>query len=346
MKKDQETTKTVRIGELSKIVGLHPQWIRKLADDGIIPSQKTLKGQRTFNVEQVKIALSVRSAQRQFMTPGAELAVLLGPPQWSRTLELAGLEEDQIWKSISSDLNLDHTSNVANTLSYAFTEMLNNAIDHSQGKTVEVRFWKSDQKWAFELIDDGQGVFSNLMHGLQLEDRFHALQELSKGKRTTAAAGHTGEGIFFTSKAVDIFQIASDGIRWTRDNERGDVAVGLEPIQKGTRVSAELNAYTTREIMTLFRQFSEEYEFIRTRPILKLFEIGVRFMSRSEAKRLLSGMEKFSEIEIDFSDVTEVGQAFVDELIRVWPSTHPDQKVIPLNMNEAVEFMVNRGLRA
>lgn len=343
-KEDDVATKKVRIGELSKLVGLHPNWLRKLADDGIIPSEKTAKGHRLFDAQRVAVALSVRAAQKQALTAGAGLEVLHGPPQWERSFQVAGLEEDRVWKSITKDLALDESLLVANTFSYALTEMLNNAIDHSQGVLVSVRFWVNDEIWAFEIVDDGQGVFSTLMQGLGLEDRFHALQELSKGKRTTAASGHSGEGIFFTSKAVDIFQLASDGIRWTRDNVRNDGAVGLEPVKAGTRVSGELSATTSKQIGQLFREFSEDHEFVRTRPILKLFEIGVRFMSRSEAKRVLSGMDRFTEIEIDFSDVVEVGQGFVDELLRVWPSTHPGQKVTPLNMNAAVDFMVKRGL--
>ena len=334
----------VRIGELSALVGLHPNWIRKLANDGIIPSEKTPKGHRIFDVEKVKTALSIRSGQKQSLKAGAGLKVLHGPPQWEKSFQIDGLEEDKVWKKITHDLSLDVSSQVADTFSYAVTEMLNNAIDHSCGRSVIVRFWANAQIWAFEIEDDGQGVFTNLMQGLRLEDRFSALQELSKGKRTTAPTEHSGEGIFFTSKAVGIFQLASDGIRWTRDNIRDDNSVGVEPAHGGTRVSGELSTHTTQTISDLFRRFSEDHEFVRTRPILKLFEIGVRFMSRSEAKRILSGMEKFTEIEIDFKDVVEVGQGFVDEMLRVWPETHPGQKVIPLNMNEAVEFMVKRGL--
>jgi hypothetical protein len=60
---------------------------------------------------------------------------------------------------------------------------------------------------------------------------------------------------------------------------------------------------------------------------------------------LLDGLDAdFNTVEVDFTDVTDVGQGFVDELIRVWPNTHPDKSVIPLNMNAAVEFMVKRGL--
>lgn len=50
-------------------------------------------------------------------------------------------------------------------------------------------------------------------------------------------------------------------------------------------------------------------------------------------------------MDVDFAGVTDVGQGFVDELLRVWPRTHPGKAVNPVNMNAAVEFMVKRGIR-
>jgi hypothetical protein len=88
-----------------------------------------------------------------------------------------------------------------------------------------------------------------------------------------------------------------------------------------------------------------DHAFIRTRPVVKLFEAGTVFVSRSEARRLLEGLEAdFDIVEVDFTGVTDVGQGFVDELLRVWPAAHPGKTVIPTNMNEAVEFMIKRGL--
>ena len=84
----------------------------------------------------------------------------------------------------------------------------------------------------------------------------------------------------------------------------------------------------------------------KTRTVVRLFSIGVRFISRSEAKRLLRGLERFEEIVIDFSGVEEVGQGFLDEVVRVWPSQHAESKVIPVGMVGPVEFMVRRGLPA
>jgi hypothetical protein len=81
-----------------------------------------------------------------------------------------------------------------------------------------------------------------------------------------------------------------------------------------------------------------------TRPTVKLFEFGSSFVSRSEAKRLLNGLQKFEEIELDFQGVQSVGQGFVDEVFRVWVAENPSHKIIPINMNSKVKFMVERGM--
>lgn len=71
---------------------------------------------------------------------------------------------------------------------------------------------------------------------------------------------------------------------------------------------------------------------------------GVRFVSRSEAKRLMRGLDRYREVVLDSRDVEQVGQGFVDEVFRVWPAQHPGTTVIPVSMVGPVEFMVRRGL--
>ena len=93
-----------------------------------------------------------------------------------------------------------------------------------------------------------------------------------------------------------------------------------------------------------FREFTEDFAFVKTRIVIKLFDSGERFISRSEAKRVLQGLERFKEVTLDFRGVTEIGQGFADETFRVWPSTHPEIRVVPVNMCPAVEFMVKRAL--
>ncbi len=187
-------------------------------------------------------------------------------------------------------------------------------------------------------------MFRRLVEGKHLPSLYAAVQELTKGKQTTAPDRHTGEGIFFSSKAVDLFSLASNGVVWIVNNLRVDHAVGTSATTVGTVVRFEIDPNTDFDLTALFRHFTEDTKFTRTRPVVKLFALGVNFVSRSEAKRLLAGMEQFTEVEIDFSGVDRVGQGFVDELFRVRPQTNPDTKLTPTNMNEAVEFMVSRGL--
>lgn len=79
-------------------------------------------------------------------------------------------------------------------------------------------------------------------------------------------------------------------------------------------------------------------------PVVLLCHHGVDFVTRSEAKRLLAGLDPFKEITLDFTGVVSVGQAFVDEVFRVWPSEHPGTRIEPVGMNPEVAFMVRRGL--
>ena len=332
----------VRIGALAKQVDLSVGWLRKLADDGEIPSVRSGTGHRRFNVAAVRDALA-RRRQRGTVAM-APTVVPQQHPQWIRSVPLAGLEEHEVWAVVVADLRLDRSTPAVRIMTYAFTEMLNNAIDHSEATHAEISVWSSSARLAFAIGDGGVGVFPRLRTGLGLEDNFTSIQELTKGKRTTAPDRHTGEGIFFSSKAVDLFQLTSAGLRWTVDNIRADVAVGDAPHQPGTLVYAEISPATTRELQQVFQQFTVDFEFVRTRPVVKLFGLGMTFVSRSEARRLLDGLDEFTEVEVDFNGVTDVGQGFVDELLRVWPTSHPGKRVIPVNMSEAVEFMVRRGL--
>jgi anti-sigma regulatory factor (Ser/Thr protein kinase) len=57
--------------------------------------------------------------------------------------------------------------------------------------------------------DHGIGIFNKIKNMLGLLDERHAVLELTKGKLTTDPRGHTGEGIFFTSRMFDTFYILS-----------------------------------------------------------------------------------------------------------------------------------------
>jgi anti-sigma regulatory factor (Ser/Thr protein kinase) len=328
----------VGIGEVSRELGLSPTRIRELADIGLIPVTRTAGGHRRFDLPAVRAAI----ARRALPEDGLPLATR-AEPSWRHELTILGLAEDQVWKRIKQDLDIPPDTKAGRIMAYAFTEMLNNAIDHSESETVAVSFWVSGDQWCFEVKDEGLGVFAKLIAGLHLGSEFESVQELSKGKRTTDPERHSGEGIFFTSKIVDLFRLTSSGVRWTVDNLRNDQALGIVPAVPGTSVQCQVDPHTERVIADTFREFTDDHEFVRTRPVVKLFEIATPFVSRSEARRLLDGLAAdFETVEVDFNGVTDVGQGFIDELLRVWPDTHPGKTVVPLNMNAAVRFMVDR----
>lgn len=261
---------------------------------------------------------------------------------------LAALEEHQLWAEfVDMDPRTQQASDdAASIVRYAFTEMVNNAIEHSRGSFVEVSGSWTNGIVGSEVSDDGVGAFLNVRTKLGLPDNFAAIQAISKGKTTTDPDHHTGEGIFFTSKAVDRFILEANSLRWTVDNITGDQAVGEASASKGTRVRFELDGATGRRLRDVFARYTDPdtLEFGRSHAVVRLFVSGNTFVSRSEAKRLAQGLERFKEVLVDFTGVDEVGQGFVDELFRVWVREHPETKVIPTNMSPAVEAMVRRGL--
>ncbi|HXK31411.1 MAG TPA: STAS-like domain-containing protein, partial [Candidatus Paceibacterota bacterium] len=80
----------------------------------------------------------------------------------------------------------------------------------------------------------------------------------------------------------------------------------------------------------------------KTEVRVKLYLMGGIHVSRSQARRVLSGLEKFKTVILDFENVPTVGQAFADEIFRVFKNKHSDIQLIPTNMNEGVNFMINR----
>jgi hypothetical protein len=262
-----------------------------------------------------------------------------------RRYPIEGLEEDQVWREVIAALPaIDGAEpNVRSILTYAFTEMLNNAIDHSQGDEARVMAWTRGL-FTFEVHDDGVGVYRHLRERLGLEDDIAALQQLAKGRETTAPERHTGEGIFFTARAVDRFELDANGLRWTVDAAREDHAFGDAPDHPGTRVRWEVDPATSRTLEEVFAPFvdPDSLRFERTVVPLRLFETEGRFISRAEAKRLGRRLERFREAVVDFSGIDEVGQGFVDELFRVWARDHPETRLVPINMSPVVERVVRR----
>jgi anti-sigma regulatory factor (Ser/Thr protein kinase) len=265
---------------------------------------------------------------------------------WTRTYSTRGLDEAIVWEDLRASIEElapigDTTESV---MQYVVTEMVNNAIDHSESDTVQLRMRLDGDYVALDIVDGGVGVFARIVDGTDIDRELEAAQQLTLGKVTTWPERHTGEGIFFSSRAVQVFRIEANGIRLTFDNEREDWAIGSEPSQRGSTIHVEVNPDRVEPIVTVFNRFAEtDRGFDTTSTVVRLFETGVRFVSRSEAKRLAPGLEPFRRAILDFAGVTEVGQGFVDELFRVWAGAHPDTTLEPINASDAVQFMIDRG---
>lgn len=256
-----------------------------------------------------------------------------------------GIAEDRIWREWAESRPFVRSLGgpARSIVSYAFTEMLNNVIEHSGAPSVQIRMGRLKGRVWFEIEDAGVGAFERVRSARKLTSVEDALAEISKGKVTTAPEAHSGEGIFFTSKAVDRFELEANGATWIVDNARDDQTVVASRRRRGTRVRCEVEVRTERRMDEVFAKYTEDGSFSKTKIVVKLFALGTEFVSRSEARRILTGLEEFREIELDFSKVEAVGQGFADEVLRVWTRSHPEVVVTIANASRPVAFMLRRA---
>ena len=271
------------------------------------------------------------------------------PAVASRILRIPGADESRVWEDVAARLNLQRAlrPNVRAITHYAFTEMLNNAIEHSTASRCGVRVDLGPGMISFEVRDPGIGVFHSIASKLNLESEHDALVELLKGRTTTMREAHTGEGIFFTSRVADRFVLRSHSIRLEWSRAKDDVFVSAPRFLAGTTVSFALERNSRRRLDAVFGEFAPEeydFQFQKTRVLVKLLRRD--FVSRSEAKRLVANLEKFREVAIDFRDVTSVGQGFADEVFRVFARRHPAIRIIAENTNPAVDAMIRHAREA
>lgn len=268
----------------------------------------------------------------------------------ARIYPLAGLEEHVVWEQDFKPY-FSLTPNVQSIASHGFTEMLNNAIDHSAGNSVFV--WASQDESALHIIisDDGIGIFAKITNALGLPDMRQALFELAKGKLTTDPSKHSGEGVFFTSRMFDSFGITANGLQFNHDAISPHDWLQEAPddiFPEGTTVFMTIALKSSRTATEVYSQFTnapEDYDFSKTVVPMKLARYGdEELISRSQAKRLIARFDRFRTVILDFSGVQEIGQAFADELFRVYAGSHPGIELLPKNMTEQIERMWLRAV--
>lgn len=64
-------------------------------------------------------------------------------------------------------------------------------------------------------------------------------------------------------------------------------------------------------------------------------------MSRSQARRVLARFNRFQEVMLDFKGVPRIGQAFADEIFRVFKNEHPEVAIYPVRTTPDVQAMID-----
>jgi len=268
--------------------------------------------------------------------------------EWSKSYKITdALAEDIVWREDIEPRMGEMPDNVNDIWHYAFTEILNNAIDHSLGATVSIKLSTTARDIQILLIDDGIGIFKKIQQELDLPYERDAVLELAKGKLTTDPTRHSGQGIFFTSRMLDDFFIFSDEVVFAHEyGKREDWIVDRLKPSSGTAVSMRLSNHTSRTMKTVFDQFTtdDDFGFTKTVVPVQLAQHGdEKLVSRSQAKRVITRFEKFKIVILDFEGVQSIGQGFSDEIFRVFAQRFPDIELIPTNANPEVAQMISRA---
>lgn len=269
-------------------------------------------------------------------------------PEWEELYDITtGLAEDIVWRTRIAPVLGNMPGNVLDIWHYGFTEMFNNALDHSGGTEIYAGIRKTAISTEMFLSDNGVGIFKKIQTELNLLDERHAILELAKGKLTTDPKHHTGEGIFFSSRMFDDFYILSGGVYFSHKfGDEEDWILEREKYETGTTVWMKINNHTARTTKKIFDQYSsgDDYGFNKTVVPVRLAQYGNdKLISRSQAKRLLARVELFRIVMFDFTGVDSIGQAFADEIFRVFAQEHPEIELIPYKVNSAVKRMIDRA---
>jgi len=269
--------------------------------------------------------------------------------EWTQSYPLnKNLAEDIVWRNDLSGKIVNLPDNVQDIWHYSFTEMFNNAKDHSEGSEILVHFKQTIMSTEIFIHDDGYGIFKKIQDKLNLLDERHAVLELSKGKLTTDPEHHSGEGIFFSSRMFDQYAISSGGVYFSHQySHPEDWIFERQQFDKGTTVWMKLNNEIKRNVKAIFDEYTsdDDYGFNKTVVPVKLAQYSNdKLISRSQAKRLLARIELFKIVIFDFMDVEMIGQAFADEIFRVFAKQHPEIEILFIHANKTVSQMINRAI--
>ncbi len=305
-----------------------------------------------------KFGISRQAVNRHIRALARESVVLPIGATRARRYELAvtetersygldeALDESRTWREFVRPTLAGLTSNAVELCHYAVTEIVNNAIEHSEGTFMHVVVKRSAAHVEIDVHDDGIGIFRKIRDALQLADDYEAVLELVKGKFTTDPKRHTGEGIFFASRMCNKFAIVSGTLFFSHRPDH-DWLLESHEHTDGTAIQMTFKTTTSRTISEVFDRYAstdEEYRFAVTHVPVFLARLGEdNLISRSQAKRLVARFDRFDEVVLNFANVQSIGQAFADEVFRVFREEHPKVEIVVANAAPGVEKMIRRA---
>ncbi len=323
--------KSIRAADVVRFAGISRQAAAKHLRE-LVASKRLLKEGSTRNACYIPFH------------PGK--AVSLKMPGTVLVFKLRGLEEDRVFEQLAHKMNLRKRlpPAVFKIVQYAFTEMLNNAIDHSKAAKVRIEAHLEGGGFTFHVSDRGIGAFESVRKKFKFKNAYEAAEHLLKGKQTTAPKQHSGQGIFFTSRIADHFVLESRALKLDVNNLMQDSALlDIKPVQ-GTKVLFSIRQRSRKDLKQLFDAYTDsDLIFDKTEVKIRLSKASGEYVSRSEARRILFGLEKFKRIILDFDRVQGVGQGFADEVFRVFSKRYPHIQLEPIHMSPSVDFIVRRA---
>ena len=223
--------------------------------------------------------------------------------------------------------------NVSQLFDYVFAKILNNAFIHSRSDKLNISAGTEHNVISFEIRDFGTGIFNNIKNKMGLTSIDEAAAELIKGT--------AGKGLISASKASDTLVIQSSNKKVIFNNLLNDVFVRTVRELKGTKVTFNINVDSSRTLTgILYKQNGTSENYDSTRILVKLFTGDNKYPSRSEAKRMLEGLDRFKKIILDFRDVESIGLGFADEVFELWKQAHPEIELKVENANDDVMYVI------
>ena len=298
----------------------------------------------TFDISETSVYHYLKQMEQDGIVTKKDHIYMLKEETFSFSYDATNLEEmdeDIIVQRDIFPIYEKLPENVRHIWNYCLMEMLNNAIDHSGADRIRIGVSQTYRNTTVSIMDNGVGIFTNIKEYFHFPNLDTAIMELFKGKLTTNRERHSGEGIFFSSRMVDVFAAFSDGKVFSRNQESAVQSVSSEnEFGKGTMIVMKLSNFSNRKTTDIFSMFeNDEGDFDKTSiPIRNIYDVFP--VSRSQAKRLVKRFDQFAEVTLDFDGVQQLGQGFAHELFVVFAKQHPDVRIRVENTNDAVRRMI------